>query len=140
MNKTLKTAIIITTLASHIGFNSSAAPTTETNSLPNEPAAQRDARMAWWRDAKFGMFIHWGVYSVPAGVYLIIFNWPKDGNFQLPAVKTKVLKGTLLAALDKIITISQDDSGVALKLPTEAPDAVASVVRLDLADKILQVK
>ena len=25
--------------------------------------------MAWWRDARFGMFIHWGVYSVPAGIY-----------------------------------------------------------------------
>ncbi len=25
--------------------------------------------MAWWRDARFGMFIHWGVYSVPAGTY-----------------------------------------------------------------------
>src|SRR4051794_26583235 len=29
--------------------------------------AARDARMKWWRDARFGMFIHWGVYSVPAG-------------------------------------------------------------------------
>jgi alpha-L-fucosidase len=28
-----------------------------------------DARMQWWREAKFGMFIHWGVYSVPAGIY-----------------------------------------------------------------------
>ena len=25
--------------------------------------------MAWWRDARFGMFIHWGLYSVPAGEY-----------------------------------------------------------------------
>ena len=25
--------------------------------------------MGWWREAKFGMFIHWGVYSVPAGYY-----------------------------------------------------------------------
>ncbi len=25
--------------------------------------------MAWWSKARFGMFIHWGVYSVPAGVY-----------------------------------------------------------------------
>ena len=24
-------------------------------------------RMAWWHDAKFGMFIHWGLYSIPAG-------------------------------------------------------------------------
>jgi alpha-L-fucosidase len=29
----------------------------------------RDNRMKWWRDARFGMFIHWGVYSVPAGAY-----------------------------------------------------------------------
>ena len=34
-----------------------------------ETAPQHDARMQWWRDARFGMFIHWGVYAVPAGVY-----------------------------------------------------------------------
>lgn len=32
-----------------------------------ESAAERDRRMEWWRDAGFGMFIHWGVYSVLAG-------------------------------------------------------------------------
>ena len=25
--------------------------------------ADRDRRMAWWREARFGMFIHWGLYS-----------------------------------------------------------------------------
>jgi len=35
----------------------------------SESAAERDARMQWWRDARFGMFIHWGIYAVPAGVY-----------------------------------------------------------------------
>jgi alpha-L-fucosidase len=35
----------------------------------NETPAQRDARMGWWREARFGMFIHWGLYAVPAGVY-----------------------------------------------------------------------
>jgi alpha-L-fucosidase len=34
-----------------------------------ETKQQRDKRMAWWREARFGMFIHWGVYSVPAGIY-----------------------------------------------------------------------
>lgn len=29
----------------------------------------RDARIAWWREAKFGMFIHWGLYAIPAGVW-----------------------------------------------------------------------
>ncbi len=28
-----------------------------------------DERMEWWRDARFGMFVHWGVYAVPAGTY-----------------------------------------------------------------------
>jgi alpha-L-fucosidase len=32
-----------------------------------ETDSQRDKRMAWFREARFGMFIHWGVYSVPAG-------------------------------------------------------------------------
>ncbi len=36
---------------------------------PGETPEQRDARMKWWREARFGMFIHWGVYSVPAGIY-----------------------------------------------------------------------
>ena len=36
---------------------------------PVETKEARDARMAWWRAARFGMFIHWGVYSVPAGTY-----------------------------------------------------------------------
>jgi alpha-L-fucosidase len=26
-----------------------------------------DERIQWWRDARFGMFIHWGLYSLPAG-------------------------------------------------------------------------
>jgi alpha-L-fucosidase len=29
----------------------------------------KDQRMQWWRDARFGMFIHWGLYAVPAGDY-----------------------------------------------------------------------
>ncbi|MCX6227438.1 MAG: alpha-L-fucosidase, partial [Bacteroidia bacterium] len=32
-----------------------------------EAKADKDARMEWWRDARFGMFIHWGLYAVPAG-------------------------------------------------------------------------
>jgi alpha-L-fucosidase len=32
-----------------------------------ETREQRDARMGWWREARFGMFIHWGLYSMLAG-------------------------------------------------------------------------
>lgn len=46
----------------------------------------QDERMQWWRDAKFGMFIHWGLYSIPAGEWKgteydrigeWIMNWAK---------------------------------------------------------------
>ena len=28
---------------------------------------ENNERMAWWREARFGMFIHWGLYAIPAG-------------------------------------------------------------------------
>jgi len=31
------------------------------------PNARGEARLNWWREAKFGMFIHWGLYAIPAG-------------------------------------------------------------------------
>jgi alpha-L-fucosidase len=32
-----------------------------------ESREQYEARMDWWSQARFGMFIHWGLYSIPAG-------------------------------------------------------------------------
>src|SRR5580692_9081567 len=35
---------------------------------PPLPApASQDEKMAWFREAKFGLFIHWGLYCIPAG-------------------------------------------------------------------------
>jgi alpha-L-fucosidase len=31
-----------------------------------ESEAERKARMAWWTEARFGLFIHWGLYALPA--------------------------------------------------------------------------
>src|SRR5258708_16246814 len=33
---------------------------------PESPAA-REARIQWFREAKFGLFIHWGLYAVTEG-------------------------------------------------------------------------
>jgi len=45
--------------------------TAPAESQPAAPAAQAkptpNPRLNWWRDARFGMFIHWGLYSIPAG-------------------------------------------------------------------------
>src|SRR6476660_2501271 len=32
---------------------------------PPDPASEK--RLAWFRDAKYGLFIHWGLYAIPAG-------------------------------------------------------------------------
>src|SRR6478736_10561624 len=34
---------------------------------PVTPDPAREARLAWFRDAKYGLFIHWGLYAIPAG-------------------------------------------------------------------------
>lgn len=34
--------------------------------IADEPDTQDD-RLDWWRDARFGLFIHWGLYAIPAG-------------------------------------------------------------------------
>lgn len=47
----------------------SAAAQNTISSVPSwaaESPSQKEQRMAWWRNDRFGMFIHWGLYSVPA--------------------------------------------------------------------------
>ena len=46
-------------------------PTTDEGAIragsEQRPDARQDARLDWFRDARFGMFIHWGLYAIPAG-------------------------------------------------------------------------
>lgn len=42
----------------------SSPPSVQAQEAATEP---RDARLDWWREARFGLFIHWGLYAVPAG-------------------------------------------------------------------------
>src|SRR5258708_4319846 len=44
----------------------SAAASAQAQPAKSSPAedANRDRRMQWWHEARFGMFIHWGLYSV----------------------------------------------------------------------------
>lgn len=63
----MKRLLLVLTLS--LLMLSSVSAAESSSSIPDETPAERDARMAWWREARFGMFIHWGVYSVPAGTY-----------------------------------------------------------------------
>jgi len=55
----------LVSLALAAGFLTAASQT-------NSPSAAEDARTAWYREAKFGMFIHWGPYSVAS----VEASWP----------------------------------------------------------------
>jgi alpha-L-fucosidase len=46
----------------HAGGQSGSTTGWWTESMKNH-----EQRITWWRDAKFGMFVHWGIYSLPGG-------------------------------------------------------------------------
>src|SRR5262245_5413322 len=44
-----------------------ATPAPPALSAQGAPDPAREKRLTWFREAKYGMFIHWGLYSIPAG-------------------------------------------------------------------------
>mgnify|MGYP000944375983 FL=1 len=54
-----------------------------------ETPAERDKRMKWFREARFGMFIHWGLYAIPAGVWKGR-NYPGAAEWLLNTAQIKV--------------------------------------------------
>jgi Alpha-L-fucosidase len=54
--------------------------------LNTQAQTNDDERMKWWREARFGLFIHWGLYAIPAGEWNGQTNygeWIRD-NAQIP--------------------------------------------------------
>jgi alpha-L-fucosidase len=71
--KMLKKQMIIFTLLVKVSLNLNA----QVVYLPDilkETRQQHEERMEWWHDAKFGMFITWGVSSVPGKGEWIMWN------------------------------------------------------------------
>lgn len=54
--------------------------------ISNQSNAQKDERMKWWREARFGLFIHWGLYAIPAGEWNGQTNYGEwiRNNAQIP--------------------------------------------------------
>lgn len=49
-------------------------PKTVAKQIPHETDSARDARMSWWRESRFGLFIHFGLYSLAARNEWVKFN------------------------------------------------------------------
>jgi len=76
----MKSLTVIFTLVAALFLS---APMTRALDVLNplgETDAELEQRMAWFNEARFGMFIHWGAYSVLGG------EWRGDG-LKLPLFK-----------------------------------------------------
>lgn len=58
-----KTSLILILLAVLI------TPISHSASISTTDKISTQDKMEWWQDAKFGMFVHWGPYSIYGGVY-----------------------------------------------------------------------
>lgn len=58
-----------------VDVNSQKSTAVEDGTIPSWDELDARPLPAWFADAKFGIFIHWGVFSVPSfGGYLLIIN------------------------------------------------------------------
>ena len=58
------TSLALPAATAAAGQEAGAPQTAQTQPESRELIASRARRLAWWREAKFGMFVHWGLYSV----------------------------------------------------------------------------
>ena len=71
----------------------------------------------WWTDAKFGIFIHWGPYAVPA--YAPV---PKDGKFDWTCY-AEWYQGFLLVGSTAKVETRTDGGDLVIVPPALAPSA-----------------
>lgn len=91
------------------------------------------------KGSPFGLF-DWGrctqkVVNGKTILYFTVFNWPTDGKLEVPALNQKISSAKLLADATKLSAISGKD-GLTIHLPKKAPDAVASVIKVELQGTI----
>ncbi len=79
----------------------------------------------------------WRATTKPGKIYLHVFKWPADGAFKLDGLLTRVTKASLLADPTRApLAFTQNESSITLTLPAAAPDPIASVICLDLAEPV----
>ena len=70
-------------------------------------------------------------------LYFSVFDWPKDGKLFVPGLKNKIISAKLLAGGD--LKVKSKDGGIVMKVPATAPDAIATVIKVELKGKVNNV-
>jgi len=79
-------------------------------------------------------FQNWGVITAKDDIlYLHVFDWPADGKLRVGGLLTDVNAATLMKGNMPLEVERSADTIVTVHLPSEAPNAIDSVIRLDCA-------
>jgi alpha-L-fucosidase len=110
-------------------------------SIPAESIKSMQAIGAWMKvngEAIYGTTaspfasLDWGRCTRKgATLYLHIFNWPKDGTLLVP-LRNQASGARLLADPSHPLAVSTSSDGLCVRLPAQAPDAIATVVALQV--------
>ena len=69
-------------------------------------------------------------------LYVSVFDWPTNGKLVIPDLDHKVISAKLLAGKVKLKTSFSQTNGLTINLPTQAPDNVASVIKIEVKGKM----
>jgi alpha-L-fucosidase len=68
-------------------------------------------------------------------LYLSVFDWPADGTLAVPGLKNEVLSCVLLLNGEVVMVSSANDERT-IRLPSAAPDSIASVIKLEVKGRL----
>jgi len=68
-------------------------------------------------------------------LYLSVFDWPANGELVVHGLTNKISSASLLAG-GKSLKTNTGTNGVTIELPAQAPDKVASVIKLEVLGKL----
>jgi alpha-L-fucosidase len=77
----------------------------------------------------------WGLFGKTTRLYLHVFDWPSDGKLLVPDLTNKPVAARLLAD-GTSLTFAASKEGIRIEIPAQAPDAIASVVVLDVVGDV----
>ncbi len=112
-----------------------------------EPEADRLRAMGQWLDANgdaiygtsaspFARQLAFGrATRKPGKLFLTVFNWPADGTLVVP-ISNPVTHAALLAGPKSELKFTATPDGVRVSLPAAAPDAIATVISLDVTGPV----
>lgn len=70
-------------------------------------------------------------------LYFTVFDWPQDGKLHVPGLKNEIISAKLLDGGN--VKVRPDKDGIIISVPDEAPDPIASVIKIEVKGHVANV-